>query len=53
MEPVSWSRFLVPPTVSPARGPPTDWGDLVRVHDDCGLFQASPDQLPVIDIHVL
>jgi hypothetical protein len=25
---------LEPPPVSPARGPPTDWGDLVQVHDD-------------------
>ena len=23
-----------PPPVSPARGPPTDWGELVQVHDD-------------------
>jgi hypothetical protein len=22
------------PPVSPARGPPTDWGDLVQIHDD-------------------
>jgi hypothetical protein len=25
---------LEPPPVSPARGPPTDWGELVLVHDD-------------------
>jgi hypothetical protein len=42
-----------PPPVSPARGPPTDWGELVRVHDDSDVFQASPDELPAIDIHSL
>jgi pectate lyase len=34
----------------PARGPPTDWGELVQVHDDRDVsdgFQASPDELPV------
>ena len=25
-----------PPPVSPARGPPTDWGELVQAHDDRG-----------------
>jgi hypothetical protein len=25
---------LEPPPISPARGPPTDWGELVQVHDD-------------------
>jgi len=25
---------LEPPPVSPARGPPTDWGELAQVHDD-------------------
>ena len=42
---------LEPPPVSPARGPPTDWGELVQAHDDRGVFQAAPDELPVIDIH--
>ena len=42
--------FLAPPPVSPARGPPTDWGELVQVHDDQAIF---PDELPVIDIHSL
>jgi hypothetical protein len=42
---------LEPPPVSPARGPPTDWGELVQIHDDRDVFQASPDDLPVIDIH--
>ena len=37
--------------VSPARGPPTDWGELVQIHDDREVFQASPDELPAIDIH--
>ena len=41
------------PPVSPARGPPTDWPDLVQVHDDRDVFQASPDELPAIDIHSL
>jgi hypothetical protein len=44
---------LEPPPVSPARGPPTDWGELVQAHDDRGVSQASPDELPVIDIHSL
>ncbi len=39
--------------VSPARGPPTDWGELVQVNDDRAIFQASPDELPVIDIRSL
>jgi len=44
---------LEPPPVSPVRGPPTDWGELVQIHDDRGAVQASPDELPVIDIHSL
>ncbi len=44
---------LEPPPVSPARGPPADWGALVQVHDDRAIFQASPDELPVIDIRSL
>ena len=44
---------LEPPPLSPARGPPTDWGELVQVHDDRHVFQASPDELPAIDIHSL
>jgi hypothetical protein len=42
-----------PPPVSPARGPPTDWGELVQVHDDRAIFQAPPVELPDIDIHSL
>ena len=44
---------LEPPPVSPARGPPTDWVELVQAHDDRAIFQASPDELPAIDIHSL
>jgi hypothetical protein len=44
---------LEPPPISPARGPPTDWGELVQVHDDRDVFQLSPDELPAIDIHSL
>jgi hypothetical protein len=44
---------LEPPPVSPARGPPADWGELVQAHDDRDVLQASPDELPVIDIHSL
>jgi hypothetical protein len=42
---------LQPPLVSTARGPPTDWGELVQVHDERDIFQASPQELPAIDIH--
>jgi len=42
---------LEPPHVSPARGPPVDWGDLVQSFGDGELEQASPDDLPMIDIH--
>jgi hypothetical protein len=42
-----------PPPVSPARGPPIDWGKLVQIHDDREAVQVSPDELPVIDIHSL
>jgi hypothetical protein len=33
---------LEPPPVSPARGPLTDWGELVQADDDRAIFQASP-----------
>ena len=42
---------LEPPPVSPARGPPIDWGELAQAHDNRDVFQAAPDELPVIDIH--
>ena len=44
---------LEPPPVSPARGPPTDCGELVQAHDDSEAVQVSPDELQVIDIHSL
>jgi hypothetical protein len=44
---------LEPPPLSPARGPPIDWGELVQIHDDRAIFQESPDELPVIDIQSL
>ena len=44
---------LVPPPLSPARDPPTDWGELVQVHDDREAIQATPDELPAIDTHSL
>ena len=47
-------RFL--PARGPARrrrGPPTDWAELVHVQDDRDVFQASPEDLPVIDIRSL
>jgi hypothetical protein len=47
------SEPLEPPPVSPARGPPTGWGELVQVHEGRAIFQASPDELPDIDIHSL
>ncbi len=47
------SGFLEPPPVSPARGPPTDWGELVQVHNECDVAQTSPDELPAIDIRSL
>ena len=33
--------------------PPTDWSELVQAHDDRAIFEAAPDELPVIDIHSL
>ena len=34
-------------------GPPTDWEEFVWTDDDGAIFQASPDELTVIDIHLL
>jgi hypothetical protein len=45
--------MLVPPPVSPARCLPIDGGELVQVHDDRDIFQASSDEMPAIDIHSL
>jgi dihydropteroate synthase len=44
---------LEPPPVSPARGPPTEWAELVQAHDEREAIQTLPDELPVIDIHSL
>ena len=44
---------LEPSPLAPARGPPTSWTELVQVHDDCDAIQASPDDLPAIDIRGL
>ena len=44
---------LEPPLLSSARGPPTDWGELVQAHDDREAVQGRIDALPVIDIHSL
>jgi hypothetical protein len=41
------------PPLSPARGPPTGWTELVQVHDERAIFQASPVELPDIDIYSL
>ncbi len=45
--------LMLGPPLSPARGPPTDWGQLVQAHDDRDVSQASPDELPAIDINSL
>ena len=53
---VTGHGFLVAfscPPLAPARGPPTGRDDLVQVHDDRDAIQASPDDLPVIDIRSL
>jgi|GEM_PF-6576588 len=42
-----------PPPVSPARGPPPDCGAFVQADDDWAIFQAPPDELSVLDIHLL
>jgi hypothetical protein len=49
----AWVRMSVPLPVSPASCLPIDWGELVQVQDDRDIFQASPDELPAIDIHSL
>jgi hypothetical protein len=42
---------LDPPHVSPARGPPVDSGELAQLHRGGEFEQASPDDMPMIDIH--
>jgi hypothetical protein len=32
---------LEPPPIAAARGPPTDWDELVQAQDDCDIFQAT------------
>jgi hypothetical protein len=39
-------RKAEPPPISPARGPPTEWGELVQVHDDRDVFEGQIDELP-------
>ena len=58
-EALSW-RFsgdrrlpTVPSSLASARGPPTDWGELVQAHYDRDVFQASHDEMPAIDIYSL
>jgi hypothetical protein len=46
-------RYGFRESVSPARGPPTDWGELAQVHDDREIVQGRIDELPAIDIHSL
>jgi hypothetical protein len=46
-------REAEPLPISPGRGPPTDWGELVQVHGNRDVFQSSSDELPAIDIHSL
>jgi hypothetical protein len=45
--------FQFPPPVSPARGAFTDWDEIAQAHDERAIYQASPDELPGIDIHSL
>jgi hypothetical protein len=55
-EPVGCERVKVRVEVevlSLARGPPTNWDDIVQVDDDWDIFQPSPDELPAIDIRNL
>ena len=35
------SMHFVAQAISPALGPPTDWGELVQMHDDRAVFQAT------------
>jgi hypothetical protein len=44
---------VLPPPASPARGPPTDRGEIVQAHDVRDAIQVMADELPVIDIHGL
>jgi hypothetical protein len=44
---------LEPPPLEPARGPPTSWAEILQVHDERDAIQASPEDLPAIDIRSL
>ena len=50
---IHYGEPIEPPLFSPPKGPPTDWGELVQAHYDRAIFQASPDELPVIEIRSL
>lgn len=41
-------RRSVPLPLSPAPGPPTDWGELVQMHNDRDVLQASHDELTAL-----
>lgn len=43
--------LVEPPLVSPTRGQPTEWHELVQAHGDGDVVQDSPDELPAIDIN--
>ena len=45
-------ELLEPPPVSPARGPPTNWGEFVQTHDEHDVVQAT-DRRAVCDRHPL
>jgi hypothetical protein len=47
------TRFSTATANATLGGPPTDWGKLLQVHDDRDIYQASPNELPAIDIHSL
>ena len=38
---VNLGEAVKPPPISPARGPPNDWCELVQVRDDRAIFQFS------------
>jgi hypothetical protein len=46
----AWVPRLVPPPVSPAPGPLTDWGEIAQTHDDRNVCQASPDENPSLSV---
>ena len=48
----SWRADSTDATLASPRAS-TDSGELAEAHDDGDIFQASPDELPAIDIHSL